>query len=118
VQRLEPHETLLTGACLLKRRWWLARPRVVNDEVSERIHWLTLEVLEQLAFGPESGGWDTLFRDPGDGRLWERTYPHSEVHGGGPPQLSVVDPAFAERKYRWRDDADIRGARSAPRRAT
>jgi hypothetical protein len=102
VKRLQPHETVLTGVSLLKRRWWLARPRVVHDEVSARIHWLTLEVLEQLASSPESGGWETLFRDPGDGRLWERTYPHSERHGGGPAQLLVVDPAFAERKYGWK----------------
>ena len=45
------------------------------------------------------GAWETLFRDPDDGRYWERVYPQGDLHGGGPPQLQVIDEAEAKRKY-------------------
>jgi Immunity protein 27 len=31
-----------------------------------------------------------LFRDPGDDRYWERTYPQGEAQGGGPPPLIAL----------------------------
>lgn len=93
---LKPHETCLTGKRILKGN------QVDGDDVHHRIEWLVESVLQRLAFSPETGVWETLFTDPNDGRLWERTYPESGLHGGGPPQLSVIDAASAERKYRWR----------------
>jgi len=41
----------------------------------------------------------TLYRDPDDGRYWERTYPQSELHGGGPPELRVLATEDARQKY-------------------
>jgi len=35
-------------------------------------------------------GWRTLYRDRETGCLWEETYPHSEMHGGGPPRLTEL----------------------------
>jgi hypothetical protein len=70
---------------------------VTADAVAKRIEWLTGEVLEPLA--SDSSGWETLFRDPGDGRLWEQTFPHSEMHGGGPPRLQVISENGAAAKY-------------------
>ena len=89
---LRPNETMLTGG-------WLAEGgRVVADDICRRIEWLIESRLERLA--ADASGWDTLYRDPRDGRLWERTYPQGEMHGGGPPQLSVVSPEDAATKYR------------------
>ena len=33
-------------------------------------------------------GWTKLYQDPRDGAYWELTYPHGDMHGGGPPTLS------------------------------
>jgi hypothetical protein len=34
--------------------------------------------------GHDQSSWDTLYRDPATGKLWEVTYPESQRHGGGP----------------------------------
>jgi hypothetical protein len=44
-------------------------------------------------------GWAVLYRDPGDGRLWELTYPDSAHHGGGAPKLAVVSSDQARARY-------------------
>jgi hypothetical protein len=84
-------ETELRGA-------WLAKDgKVVPDEACERIEWLTGKRLERV--GTDSSGWEVLYRDPRDGRLWEKTYPHSGCHGGGPPMLVAISEETAEAKY-------------------
>lgn len=65
----------------------------------ERIRHLTDHVLLKIAISPVSGAWETLFKDPADGRLWERTYPESEMHGGGPPSLLLISVEDAVKKY-------------------
>lgn len=67
------------------------------DEVEMRIQWLVAHRLEPL--GCASGGWDWLFRDPRDGRLWEQTYPLGSLHGAGPRRLAIITAATARRKY-------------------
>ena len=89
---LGPQETELTG------NWLVEGGSVVADDVCRRIEWLLQSRLERLA--ADSSGWETLYRDPRDGRLWEHTYPQGEMHGGGPPQLRVVSPEVASVKYR------------------
>lgn len=40
-------------------------------------------------------GWRLLYRRDVDGSLWELSYPHSEMHGGGPRllvELEIADP--------------------------
>jgi hypothetical protein len=77
---------------------WLAKDgKVVPDAACERIEWLTGKRLEKIA--TDSSGWDVLYRDPRDGRLWEKKYPHSDCHGGGPPMLVAISEATAESKY-------------------
>jgi hypothetical protein len=71
------------------------------DETAKRIEWLTSMVLEKGADCPRSGGWESLFRDPTDGRLWELTYPQGEMHGGGPPRLTNISETDARKKYQW-----------------
>jgi len=81
----------------LDGQWKVEGTRVVADEVVARINRLIQEHL--LLLGHTSDGWSSLYRDPTDGRLWERTYPHSEMHGGGPPRLAAVK--FEEAKARY-----------------
>jgi hypothetical protein len=90
-QLLKPHETALIG------RWVLKGSEVEGDEACARIKALVRDYLEEVA--TDSTGWDTLYRDPTDNRLWELTYPESAEHGGGPPALSVVSPEQARDKY-------------------
>ncbi len=68
---------------------------MVADDVCRRIDWLIESRLDRLAIT----GWETLYQDIRDSRLWERTYPQSEMHGGGPPQLSVISSEVALKKY-------------------
>jgi hypothetical protein len=71
--------------------------RIVGDETCERVQMLTDEYL--IKVGTDSSGWETLFRDPEDGRYWERTYPHGDWHGGGPPALYYLSDKEATEKY-------------------
>jgi hypothetical protein len=89
--KIEPTETQITGK-------WLSRDgRTIGDEACERIHELVRSHLRQL--GWDVSGWDALYRDPDDGRLWELIYPQSGMHGGGPPQLRYLTLDEARGKY-------------------
>jgi hypothetical protein len=93
MQRIEPHETELTG------NWIVEDGRARGDAVCQRVEWLTQSFLVKIADSRQSGGWETLYHDPIDGRLWERTYPNGEMHGGGPPRLAFLTPEEAAKKY-------------------
>jgi hypothetical protein len=86
---LRPDETALVG------RWEKTAHGVIADEVAKRIQHLIAGSLVKIA----GAGWETLYRDPNDQRLWELTYPHGEWHGGGPPALVNVTLEYASRKY-------------------
>ncbi len=97
---LRSDETVLIG------RWLSTSAGMVEDEVTKRIRSLVADSLIQIA----GGGWETLYRDPRDHRLWELTYPQGEMHGGGPPMLVQISAEDASRKYsssasnnRWRE---------------
>ena len=91
MNRLAPEETDITG------KWVFTGDRVVGDENCERIHDLVQNHLIRL--GSDQSGWDTLYRDPDDSRLWERIYPQSALHGGGPPALRLISKDLARVKY-------------------
>jgi hypothetical protein len=91
--KLQPDEWLLTG------KWLIEDGRPCRDLVCERIEWLIAHYLQKVAVSPESGAWETLYRDPDDGRYWERTYPQGYMHGGGPSQLKCVTSQEARKKY-------------------
>jgi len=91
--RLYPNEKLLTGS------WIAQNGNVHGDAVCERIEWLLSQHLQKITDSPDGGGWETLYRDPDDGRYWERTYPRGELHGGGPPQLTCLTADDAKQKY-------------------
>lgn len=88
---LKPYEVELRGS------WIYAGTYVRADAVSERIEWLCSSRLVRLAL--DRSGWETLYLDPNDNRLWERTFPQSEMHGGGPPTLRLIAPSHATEKY-------------------
>ena len=90
-RELRPEETELVG------EWLDTGSRIEGDAVAARIEWLVSDSLLELAV--DESGWSTLYRDLRDGRLWERTHPHSHLARGGPPRLSVIAPAAAARKY-------------------
>ena len=78
---------------------WLVQSNrsVVADSTETRIEWLITQRLKRVA--NDSSGWEILYRDPRDGRLWELTYLKSEMHGGGPRRLRVLSRDEATAKY-------------------
>ena len=78
-------------------QWQLTGTQVSADATCDRIEWLVSQHLVPVS--SDASGWDELFRDPDDGRLWERTWPSSEMHGGGPPRLRCVTSEAARAKY-------------------
>ncbi len=89
--KLSDHETDLVGA------WQMKREKMIGDPTCQRIESLISNHLVQL--GADSSGWSELYRDPDDGRLWELTWPQSEMHGGGPPRLTCIAADAARAKY-------------------
>ena len=69
----------------------------VHDATDRRILWLVSRRLTLVATA--EGGWRQLFRDPRDGRLWELTFPHGSLHGGGPRRLECVPARRARERY-------------------
>ena len=94
MKNLAPNETRLTG------EWLFINGKMIGDENTSRIEWLLKNVLEEVRCSPVSGGWETLFLDPTDGRYWEHTYPQSYLHGGGPPELIHLSLVEAKQKYK------------------
>lgn len=88
---LTPQDTDLVG------QWLMKKDAVVADATCARIEWLVANQLVLL--GADSSGWDELYRDPDDERLWELTWPQSEMQGGGPPRLTRIAGDAAQRKY-------------------
>lgn len=79
---------LLPEESELRGHWLLVDGKVVGDDTCRRIENL-ISGLDQISTSVD--GWKKLFRDPRDGRHWELVYLQSEMHGGGPPTLRVVD---------------------------
>jgi hypothetical protein len=88
---VSPNETEIVG------NWITVDGQVRADEACHRIGMLTEHSFEKL--GADPTGWETLYRDPTDGRLWECVYPKSEMHGGGPPTIRVLSIEQAIEKY-------------------
>jgi Immunity protein 27 len=86
-----PHETEIVGA------WILRDGKVSSDAACQRIEALTQTELAFIA--KDKSGWEALYLDKDDGRYWERTFPHGELQGGGPPALRVIAFKDAAPKY-------------------
>jgi hypothetical protein len=80
-------------------------PAIASHEteiVGARAAQLAASDLVRLA--TRNGGWTVPYRDPSYGRLWEMSYPQSEMHGGGPPLLRVISAAEAANSYGYIQD--------------
>jgi hypothetical protein len=88
---LQPNEIEIRG------EWLDGGGKGIGDAACDRIEWLVNMRLERLA--SDATGWETLYRDPSSGRLWEHTYPHGQYHGGAPPILQGISATDAESKY-------------------
>ena len=89
---LLPQEVSLVGD-------WISQGGRPNaDETCQRIEWLVENRLRKLA--RDESGWYVLYEDPVDGRLWEHSYPKGDMHGGGPPALTVITLESARAKYK------------------
>jgi Immunity protein 27 len=88
---LKPTETVLEG------QWQVVGGKTTADDVALRIDRLVAAHLLMVA--AKADGWSKLFRGPADGRLWEITYPKSEMHGGGPARLEVLSQEAARARY-------------------
>jgi hypothetical protein len=89
--RIRPEETELIG------QWESIGGTIRADASATRIKDLTDAHLTKVAVA--ESGWETLYKDPTDLRFWELTYPHSEMHGGGPPMLRCLSAEEAPVKY-------------------
>ena len=69
-------------------RWIRKDGKTVADEYEEQINLLISTKLVLVA--SREGGWTHLYVNPDDNSYWESTYPHSEMHGGGPKTLTEV----------------------------
>jgi hypothetical protein len=88
---IEPQEIEIVGT------WFMQNGRMMADDACQRIDSLIKSELVSIASA--NGGWDQLYRDPNDGRYWERTFSQSEMQGGGPPTLRFIDFSTAAQKY-------------------
>jgi Immunity protein 27 len=77
--------------------WIVTDGQIADDAISRIIEDLIKNQLQKLAVA--SDGWETLYIDPRDQRLWELTFPKSEMHGGGPKALRLLTPIAAKQKY-------------------
>ena len=91
--KLKSDETVLTG------EWLFHDGQMHSDITCARIEWLINHHLQKIQNSSQYGAWEVLYRNPDDGEYWERTYPHSERHGGGPPQLQRLPLETVKRKY-------------------
>lgn len=71
---------------------------MVADDTCDRIEKLTSIYL--LKISQDESGWERLYQDTEDKRYWELTYPHSEMHCGGPLRLTNISNTEAHRKYK------------------
>ena len=79
----------------LQGYWLDTGSALAPDSNWDRILRLTGGYLELLA---TSGDGRQLYRDPGDGRLWELV-PVDPHLPAGPPLLRVIEPSLAEKLY-------------------
>ena len=95
-------KALAYSETVLEGKWLFVGDKMVSDEATLRIEELVVSYLIHVATCKD--GWAKLYRDPADGRYWEHTYPQSEMHGGGPPKLQVMEHDAAAKRYGMRLD--------------
>jgi hypothetical protein len=74
----------------LKDVWVMRDGKMVAEGDAAAIDAL-LGYLDRVADG--AAGWALLYRHRQTGAFWELTYPHGEMHGGGPRRLRQMNIA-------------------------
>jgi hypothetical protein len=87
-QPINSNETLIEG------QWLLNGQNIAEDENCKRIDWLVQNTLTKITH--DESGWEILYQDKIDGRLWVHYYRNSEMQGGGPPALKLITKSQAE----------------------
>jgi Immunity protein 27 len=95
----EPDQRLKADEDSVNGDWIYRDGQMVGDANCRRIEWLILHHLRKVGDSIKAGAWETLYRDPDDGRYWEKTFPRSEMHGGGPPKLRTITSDEIKDKY-------------------
>jgi len=90
-------KTLSSNESLLKGEWIFKDDQISSNEECGRIQWLVTDILRLIRV--DRSGWEKLYQDPKDKRYWLLYYPHSEMHGGGPP--SLMEMSYKEAKLRF-----------------
>jgi hypothetical protein len=90
---------LASNESTLLEEWVVNGSNISRGDVGERIDWLLENGLEKIAV--DSSGWSSLYVDTGDRRMWELTYPQSEMPGGGPRLLQMVTLEDAKRRFNY-----------------
>ena len=88
---IAPEETEIIG------NWVYSDDKIEDDFNSKRIDYLTNNVLTDILV--HDNGWNRLFVDERDNRYWELHFRNSELQGGGPKSLVVLDKAEVLRRY-------------------
>lgn len=88
MEKIQSHESSIEG------KWIEIEGKVVVDENCARVELLIDSHLQKVAVS--KSGWDLIYKDPADNRLWHLTYPQSHMHGGGPPSLFSVTESEAK----------------------
>lgn len=88
---LQPQETVLLGA-------WAKNEsgKLQKDATFRRITWLILNELQQIQRLDSNL---TLYKDPRDGRYWEKTFPEKDPSQDFTPQLKSITKNQAIEKY-------------------
>ena len=81
----------------LTGKWIIMNGQIVADPTCQRIFDLIKNYL--VVISHDQSGWDTLYREPNELKLWELTYPQSELQSGGPPKLQRISVNEAKMKY-------------------
>jgi hypothetical protein len=86
-KKIQTHETQIATSIVFSN----GKPSF--DGNAEKIYDLIENYLQFIAV--DASGWEKLYRDPEDRRLWRLSYDESDSHGGGAPRLDVVDRSIA-----------------------
>jgi len=69
----------------LADKWIVDGTNIAAAGDARAIDELLASALEEVA--SDTSSWRKLYRHHTDGHFWELSYPHGEVHGGGPRRL-------------------------------
>ena len=49
----------------------------------------------------DDSGWETLYQNKASKEFWVRTFPDSQLHGGGLPLLTMLSETEARKRFKF-----------------